>query len=273
MRYGVEIVNLGQYADPRPLLELARAAEAAGWEGLFVWDHLAYAWGAPSGDPWIALAAIAAITTWLKIGAAVAPLPRYRPHMLALSLATLDLLSQGRLVLGAGLGGVPAEYTAFGERAEPKHLAALLDEGLEVIDRLWSGELVSHHGRHYTVESVTLAPLPIQRPRVPIWIGGESKPALRRAARWDGWIVGGASQDGTMNRTPAQIAAQVAELKQLRTSAAPPQIALTGYTQPGDRALAGEYADAGVTWWLESLHGFRGSHEQLLARVWAGPPA
>ena len=272
MRYGIEIVNFGQYADPRPLLELARAAEENGWEALFVWDHLAYAWGAPSGDPWIALAAVAATTARLRIGAAVAPLPRYQPHVLALSLATLDLLSGGRVVLGVGLGGIPVEYTAFGERAEPKHLAALLDESLGLIDRLWSGEQVSHHSEHYTVEGVTLAPLPVQRPRIPIWVGGESKPALRRAARWDGWIVGGANQDGTMNRTPAQIAGQIAELGRLRASTAPLEVALTGYTQPGDRALAGEFAGAGVTWWLESLHGFRGSHEELLARVRAGPP-
>jgi probable F420-dependent oxidoreductase len=272
MRYGIEIVNLGPYADPRPVVELARAAEEAGWEAVFVWDHLAYAWGAPSGDPWVALAAVAATTTRLKLGTGVAPLPRYRPHVLALSLATLDLLSGGRVVLGVGLGGVPAEYTSFGESAEPKRLAAMLDEGLELIDKLWSGAQVKHHGAHYSVDGVALAPLPAQRPRIPIWVGGESRPALRRAARWDGWIVGGANEDGTMNRTPEQFAEKIAALRGLRARGQAFEVAMTGYTQPGDHSLARAFADAGVTWWLESLHGFRGSHDELLARVRKGPP-
>jgi alkanesulfonate monooxygenase SsuD/methylene tetrahydromethanopterin reductase-like flavin-dependent oxidoreductase (luciferase family) len=272
MRKGIEIVNLGEYADPRPLVALARTAEEAGWEALCVWDHLGFVWGAPSGDPWIALAAVAAVTTRLKLCVAVAPLPRYRPHVLAQALTTLDRLSDGRMVLGAGLGGVAAEYSAFGESSDPKHLASMLDEGLDVISRLWSGRHVTHRGAHYTIEGLTLAPLPLQQPRIPIWIGGESRPALRRAARWDGWIIGGVNQDGTMNRTPEQLAAKVAALRQLRADTTPFEVAMTGYSTPGDDRLVGEFASAGVTWWLESLHGSRGSHEELLARVAAGPP-
>src|SRR5215204_3550273 len=175
MRYGIVMSNLDDYADPRLVIRLARAAEAAGWEAFFVWDHLGFAWGSPSSDPWVSLSALAVSTTHLKLGTAITP-------------RSLDLLSGGRMIFGTGLGGVPEEFTAFGEAGAAKERARMLDEGLAVLDRLWSGEMVTHHGQHYDVENVALAPLPFQRPRIPIWIGGESPPALRRAARWDGWL-------------------------------------------------------------------------------------
>lgn len=275
MHFGIEVATLGEYADPRQVVRLAQAAEAAGWEGLFVWDHLAFAWGAPSGDPWVILAAVAQATRRLRLGPAVTPLPRRRPHLLANTLATLDVLSEGRVIFGAGLGGVPEEFTAFGEAGDPSARAARLDEGLAVLDRLWSGEMVTHHGIYYTVEAVTLAPLPVQRPRLPIWIGGESAPAMRRAARWDDWVVGGADQDGkTMNKTPAQVAEKLAYLRQNRSRSAPFDVSLSGYTtSPSDTARPREFAAVGVTWWVESLHGYRGSFDELLGRVKAGPPA
>ena len=166
-----------------------------------MWDHLAFAWGVPSGDPWVILAAVAQATTHLKLGPAITPLPRRRPHVLANTIATLDLLSEGRVIFGVGLGGVPQEFTAFGEHCPARHRAVQLDEGLQVLDRLWSGKPVTHAGPNYAINEVTLAPLPQQRPRVPIWVGGESRPALRRAARWDGWVIGGDNQDGEMVKT------------------------------------------------------------------------
>jgi probable F420-dependent oxidoreductase len=273
MHYGIEIVTLGDYADPRPVVRLAQAAEAAGWEGLFIWDHLAFAWNVPSGDPWIILAAVAQATNRLKIGTAITPIPRRRPHILANTLATLDLLSGGRVILGVGLGGVPQEFSAFGESDDAKHRATLLDEGLMVLNRLFSGEAVTHHGQSYTINNVTLAPLPIQRPRIPIWVGGESRPALRRAAQWDGWIVGGVNQAGQMITTPQQLGEKLTYIHQHRSESAVFDVALTGYTRPGDTHIPQEFTAVGVTWWLESLHGSRGSFDELLARVTAGPPA
>jgi alkanesulfonate monooxygenase SsuD/methylene tetrahydromethanopterin reductase-like flavin-dependent oxidoreductase (luciferase family) len=181
MRYGIVMSNLDDYADPRLAIRLARAAEAAGWEAFFVWDHLGFAWGSPSSDPWVTLSALAVCTTHLKLGTAITPLARRRPQVVANALGSLDLLSGGRMIFGTGLGGVPEEFTAFGEAGAAKERARMLDEGLAVLDRLWSGEMVTHHGQHYDVENVALAPLPFQRPRIPIWIGGESPPALRRA--------------------------------------------------------------------------------------------
>jgi alkanesulfonate monooxygenase SsuD/methylene tetrahydromethanopterin reductase-like flavin-dependent oxidoreductase (luciferase family) len=115
VRFGIEFTNLVDYADPRAVVRLARRAEASGWEGLFVWDHLGFVWGAPTGDPWIILSAVAASTARLTLGTAVTPLPHRRVQIVANELATLDLLSGGRTVFGAGIGGVLEEFTAFDE--------------------------------------------------------------------------------------------------------------------------------------------------------------
>ncbi len=271
MHFAVEVVNLGQYRNPQPIVELAVAAERAGWEGLFLWDQIPADPAYTSGDPWIALAAVAQATERIRLGTAVTPIPRHRPQVLARTLATLDLLSGGRVTLGAGLGADPAEYQAFGEASNPAVRAQVTDEALDIMTRLWSGEPVSFEGRHFSLRGAALGLQPVQRPRIPIWIGGDSPPALRRAARWDGWIVGGVEIEG-MRLAPEDIEGQVTRIQRARTSSDPFEVAMTGYSEAADRGRPREYADAGVTWWLESLHGFRGSHEALLARVHAGPP-
>ena len=271
MRYGIDVCTLGDYAEPDRVVELARAAEAAGWEALFVWDHVAFAWGVPSGDPWVILGAVAQATTSLRIGTAVTALPRRRPAVLANTVATLDRLSHGRVVLGAGLGGAPAEYTAFGESGEVGVRAAMLDESLDVVTALWSGEQVHHEGRHYQVRDVTLAPLPVQRPRVPVWIGGNSRAAQRRAARWDGWIVGGDDEDNRMSVLPDKLAADIDYIRAQRTADGPFDVALTGVSAGPDDAVPDGYAAAGVTWWLEHIHAYRGTYGDLVARIVAGP--
>jgi alkanesulfonate monooxygenase SsuD/methylene tetrahydromethanopterin reductase-like flavin-dependent oxidoreductase (luciferase family) len=148
MRYGIVMSNLDEYADPRLAIRLARAAEEAGWEAFFVWDHLGFVWGSPSSDPWITLSAVAVSTNHLKLGTAITPLARRRPQVVANALGSLDLLSGGRMIFGAGLGGVTEEYTVFGETGAAKERARMLDEGLAVLDRLWSGEMVTHHGQY-----------------------------------------------------------------------------------------------------------------------------
>jgi len=236
MRYGIVAANLAEYADPRVAVSLARTAEAAGWEAFFVWDHLGFVQGVPSGDPWVILSAVAASTTHLKLGLAVTPLARRRPQVVANALASLDLLSGGRIIFGAGLGGNPEEFTAFGEPGDTKERAAMLDEGLAVLDGLWSGEVVTHRGPHYAVEGVSLAPLPLQRPRIPIWIGGEGAPALRRAARWDGWLAPATSLDGTptMSKSPERVAEMVATIRRYRTTTAHLEVAIDGYSEADD---------------------------------------
>src|SRR3954453_11406062 len=199
VRFGICLANIGTYSDPRVGVRVAAAAEAAGWEGVFTWDHLAFVWDAPAADPWIVLSAIAAATAQGRIGPAIPPVPRRRPHVLAHQIATLARLSGGRVIFGAGLGGSAAEFENFGEPTDAKIRAEMLDEGLDVMKRLWSGEPVTHRGKHYTVEGVSYAPTPVQA-HVPVWIGGNRPRSLRRAARWDGWLADSGAPTGGMVR-------------------------------------------------------------------------
>src|SRR6478752_7140888 len=171
MRSAICLSNFGTYADPNVPVRLAEAAEASGWDGVFIWDHLSFTWGPPAADPCTVLAAVAASTDRVRLGTAVTPVARRRPHVLAHQVATLDNLSGGRVTFGAGLGGSTSEFGKFSEPVNAKVRAAMLDEGLDLLRRFWSGEEVTHHGGHYTVDGVTLAPAPVQE-RVPIWIGG-----------------------------------------------------------------------------------------------------
>lgn len=266
MRFGVCLASLGTYADPRNAVRVARAAEGAGWDALFYWDHLAFVWGPPAGDPWVTLAAVAASTERIRIGTAVTPLPRRRPHVLAAQLATLDVLSDGRVTFGAGLGGVPEEFGAFGEPTGERVRAEMLDEGLDVVRALLAGERVEHRGAHYTVDGVTLRPSPVQRP-LPIWIGGRSPRAQRRAARFDGWLADTSDEHG-MVMSPDDVRSGVARIARGGGF----DVGVMGYTHgPGDE-LAGAYREAGATWWLENVHDLRGPLDRMLARVAAGPP-
>jgi alkanesulfonate monooxygenase SsuD/methylene tetrahydromethanopterin reductase-like flavin-dependent oxidoreductase (luciferase family) len=272
MHYAIEVVPFGIYSNPRNVITLAQAAEKAGWEGLFVWDHLGYVSGIAGSDPWVTLAGVAATTSSLKLGVEISPLPRSRPHVLIQTLVSLDVLSQGRVIFGAGLGYVPEEFSLFGESADLKLRAAMLDEGLDILNCFMTGNAVNHHGEHYIVDNVTLVPLPVQRPRIPIWIGGRSHPALRRAARWDGWVMSGAGTGGTMKRTPEELAIKVAEIYGNRSIENPIDIAISGYSTPDQSSIPRQYELAGATWWLESLSEERGSVDEMLARTIAGPP-
>ncbi len=270
MHYGIEVVPFGDFSDPRAIVRLARAAEAAGWEGLWIWDHMLIPYGA--GDPWITLAAVAASTRAIKLCPGVAPLPRYRPHLLARMLAGLDILSQGRVIFGTG-AGVGPDFVPFGEPGEDKIRAEMLDEGLELLAGLLSGQETTQHGKYYRAEAVRLVPSPVQKPRIPVWIGGGSQPALRRAASWDGWIMGTVDEKSSLTQTPEQIAAKVDIIRQQRTCEAPFDVAIDGVSKAGGRGLAGEFESAGATWWFECIHLLRGSEGELIRRIKAGPPA
>jgi probable F420-dependent oxidoreductase len=264
VRYGLCLSNFGTFGDPRNVVRVAEEAEAAGWEALLIWDHLSFVWGPPAADPWVALAAVAARTDKLVLGTKLTPLPRRRPHVLAHQVATLDVLSNGRAVFAAGIGGVEREFTAFGEPADARLRAQMLDEGLDVLRALWSGETVEHHGEHYTVDGVQLQPRPVQK-RLPIWIGGNSPPALRRAARFDGWAADSESPEG-MRLSPEEVAAKVASMGRSGDGF---DVVVNGQQHWADPA---DYAAAGATWWLENLHDMRGPLDELLAVVRAGPP-
>lgn len=272
VRCGLSVATLGDFGDPRLVMRFARRAEEAGWDALFVWDHLAYAWGVPAGDPWVILSAVAATTTRLLLGPAVTPLPRRRLQTLAQTIVTLDQLSEGRVVFGVGLGGVPEEFERFGESGDARERAAMLDEGLPLLERLLRGESVDHTGAYYTLHGISLQPRAMQAPRPPIWVGGESRAALRRAARYDGWVFSADDENAAMVKSPEQVAEMVAAIQKARSATTPFAVAMTGVSAPGDGALVARYAAAGVTWWLESIHGFRGSAGEMEERIAAGPP-
>jgi probable F420-dependent oxidoreductase len=263
MQCGLLVANVGSYSDPRNVVQLALAAESAGWESLLIWDHLGFVWGPPAADPWVTLAAVAASTSTLIVGTGITPVPRRRPQVLAHQVATLDVLSGGRVVFGAGLGGVPSEFIAFGEEDAPRVRAEKLDEGLDVLRRLWSGERVEHRGRHYQVNGVTLAPPPVQQP-IPIWIGGNSARARARAARFDGWFADTSTAE-QMSVMPDELAELAARLPVGDGF----DVVVHGYSDQVDPRT---YEAVGTTWWLEDIHDRRGPFDELLRLVEAGPP-
>ncbi len=192
--------------DPADLVRLGIGAERAGLDGYFLWDHLVHSdsgEGPPIVDPWQVLAVVAARTSRIKLGTMITPVARRRPWKLAKEVTTLDLLSGGRVILGVGLGDpAHAEFGLFGEPTDRRVRAELLDEGLDVLAGLWTGQPFSHEGKHFTVGPVRFSPTPVQRPRVPIWVGGvlPAGGPLARAARW---VAGGIRAAGRWRGPPA----------------------------------------------------------------------
>jgi alkanesulfonate monooxygenase SsuD/methylene tetrahydromethanopterin reductase-like flavin-dependent oxidoreductase (luciferase family) len=266
IRFGLHVPQLGVLGEATQLVDLARRAETAGWDGFFVWDHLMHAGDLPACDPWVALGAIAVSTHRLRLGPLVTPLPRRRPWKVAREAATLDRLTDRRSVLGVGIGTDRyREFTAFAEPATTDTTrAALLDEGLEVITALWRGERVTYEGDHLAVVDVVQVPRPRQQPRIPIWCatGWPHRAPLRRAARWDGVVPVG-------QLTPSDVAALRVEIDGHRTATTPFDVALP--TSAATTTAIADYEAAGVTWWLVSLDP-RAELQRLRTLVDEGPP-
>jgi alkanesulfonate monooxygenase SsuD/methylene tetrahydromethanopterin reductase-like flavin-dependent oxidoreductase (luciferase family) len=232
-------VNLPIIVNAQTLARLAAEAEAAGWDGVFVWDCLS---GNPEQelekqeiyDPWITLTAIATSTRRVRLGTMVTPLSRRRPWKVARETVTLDHLSQGRLILPVGLGAAGDwGFTKVGEEMDRKIRAERLDEALAILAGLWSGQAFSYTGRHYQVQEMTFVPPPVQRPRIPIWVvGAWPRPkSLRRALQWDGILPAksAAYQQGSFTEmTPADIQ----ELKTYIEQHRPPNLATHGLYIP-----------------------------------------
>lgn len=198
MRFGLSIAFIA----PEEYAPLAKAAEAAGFYAASLSDHLIYPKtlskpypytedGVPRftetdnfPDPWIAVAAMAAVTTTLRFYTNVFVLPMRNPFHVAKTLASVSCFSNGRVALGIGMGWMPEEFACAGEAFEKR--GARADEMLSVMKALWTGDMVEHHGRFYDFPPVRMRPMPVKP--IPIYVGGFSEPALRRAARADGWI-------------------------------------------------------------------------------------
>jgi alkanesulfonate monooxygenase SsuD/methylene tetrahydromethanopterin reductase-like flavin-dependent oxidoreductase (luciferase family) len=279
MRFGVDISPAGPWGDPRTLAELARLAEDAGWDGVFVEDYVVYRDGHETYDPWIALAAVALATERVRIGPMVTPLPRRRPALVAAQAMTLDHLSGGRVVLGVGSGDPSSvDFTRLGEEPDARARGDSLDEALAVIDGLWAGRPLAHRGERFRVDDVALRPQPVQRPRIPIWVGGRltARRPRERALRWDGACLYRAEPPDWDDLTPDDVAALRAEVARARGTAEGYDIAVGGRQPEADRAAEARYvtalAAAGATWWHEFLAP-ETPLERVRAHIAAGPLA
>jgi len=276
LRTAIGVPNVGEYGDPRVVAELARTAEEAGWDGLFLWDHILYwqpSW--PLVDPWIALSAAAMSTHRIRLGVLMTAVARRRPWILARQTTSLDLLTRGRLIMGAALGSMSKEYTAFGEDADLRVRAKLLDEGLEVLAGLWLGEPLRFAGQHLQVNDAVMRPVPMQRPRIPIWVGGgwPHRAPFRRAARWDGMMPTHTDYGKGETMPPSELAKITEFVAEERGSLEHFEIAVEGQTAPSHAAeVVRAYADVGLTWWVEAIGWWRGPLSTMRARIEAGPP-
>jgi alkanesulfonate monooxygenase SsuD/methylene tetrahydromethanopterin reductase-like flavin-dependent oxidoreductase (luciferase family) len=269
VRFGLFFPPFDELADVALLGALAAEAEASGWDGVFVWDHVMYGEERAVADPWMALTAIALATERVRLGPLVTPLARRRPWNVARQVAVLDRLSGGRAVLGVGLGGDGhRELSGFGEETDPRARAALLDEALDVVVALWSGAPIDHAGARFRLDRALVLPTPRQAPRPPIWVADvwPARAPLRRAPRFDG--VFPISRDEPI--AGDDLRALMAYVDERRTSDGPFDLVVTGAPDVSPSRLD-ELAGAGVTWWLASLRLGAGAQD-LRAVAAAGPP-
>jgi alkanesulfonate monooxygenase SsuD/methylene tetrahydromethanopterin reductase-like flavin-dependent oxidoreductase (luciferase family) len=248
-RRGLFIAPFDELSDPHVLVELAIAAEERGWDGLFLWDHIAYREPVEAvADPWIVMSAIAARTERVLLGPLVTPVARRRVQKVARETVTLDQLSRGRLVFGVGLGSDGSgELAPFGEELDPRKRAVMLDDGLTRLTELWAGEF---------------QPTPVQHPRIPIWVAAKwpNRRPVRRAVRWDGLFP--IELPG-----PEALAELAAEIERDRDGG------LTGFDLVIEIAAGAEVApwrSAGATWVLTEF-GMQPRVREIREVIEAGP--
>ncbi len=278
MQYGFVIPG----GDAHEILEMAREAEVAGWDGVFYWDAISIEGAGPMFDPWAMLAAMAMRTERVRIGAMLTPPSRRRPWKLARETVTVDVLSSGRLIVPLGLGALDdGGFGKVGEVTDRKERAEMLDESLAILMGLWSGQPFSFSGQHYHVKEMTFLPSPIQSPRIPIWIVGAwpRTKSIQRALRYDGLLPAKVDEKGVLAEvTPDDIRAMKAYSAEHRTQMTPFDIIWEGETPGDDRARAVElvrpWAEAGATWWLESRWSNPAPRlNEARVRIRQGPPS
>ena len=274
MKYGFVLPA----SDARTAADFAYDAEQAGWDGFFVYEPV---WGI---DAWVSLTAAAMRTERIRLGTDLTPLSRMRPWKLASETVTLDHLSGGRVTLAVGLGAIDTGFAEFGEQTDRRTRAELLDEGLDILTGLWRGQPFNYDGKHYKIKETTFypPPPPVQQPRIPIWTVGAwpRMKSMRRVLRCDGILPCVIDQQGqSSDLTPDHLRAIKEYVVANRTLTSPFDIVIEGET-PGDdpakaTAIAGQWADAGATWWIESRWELARDSEGLKAvreRILQGPP-
>jgi alkanesulfonate monooxygenase SsuD/methylene tetrahydromethanopterin reductase-like flavin-dependent oxidoreductase (luciferase family) len=264
--------------EPAEAVELGRLAEEHGWDGVFMAEPV---WGT---DPWATLAAISMVTSRIRLGTMLTPPSRRRPWTLASQVATLDRLSGGRAILSVGLGALDSGFESFGEVTDRRARAELLDESLEVVTGLWSGEPFAFEGRHVHVSESTFFPglPPVQRPRVPIWVvAAWRRPrSMARALRYDGILPCIVENGQVRTLTPDELRSLRAEIEVERGTLEGFDLVVEGTTPLDDPAAAQatveQWIEAGATWWMESNwepYGREDGAAILRDRIEAGPPS
>ena len=282
MRFGFVM----PFGDAGVVADFAALAESTGWDAIFAWEAV---WG---DDAWIALTA-AMLTDRIRLGTMLTPIPRLRPWDLASRASSLDRLSNGRVIVGAGLGALHEGWTAFEADEGRRVRAEKMDEGLTIYAGLMAGQPFSHEGRHYTVTPTNfmLPAPPVQQPHPPVWVVGAAKvgaarqPSLERAARWQGWLPQVVDGDWRGSpRSPEELASLTGEVRRMREDAGLSMehfdVCIEGEFYGCDAANAPEpdlaaWAEAGATWWIEgawSLENNPAGQAELERRVQAGPP-
>ena len=274
MKYGF-VLPMG---DARTAAELAQLAEFAGWDGFFVWEPV---WGI---DAWVSLAAAAMTTQRIRLGTMLTPLSRMRPWKLASESATLDNLSNGRVIISVGLGAPDTGFEAFGEVTDRKTRAELLDEGLDILTGLWKGQPFNYQGKHYPVKETNFfpPPPPVQQPRIPIWVVGawRSTKSLQRALKYDGLLPTVIDPEkGARQASPEELSRIKAYIDANRSDSTHFDIVVEGET-PGDdparaAAILHPWLQAGATWWIEGMWSLTDAADgpaRLRQRLEQGPP-
>ncbi|TMB83984.1 MAG: LLM class flavin-dependent oxidoreductase [Chloroflexi bacterium] len=276
MKFGFIITG----GEAREQVELARAAEAAGWDAVFTWDGIHVGDEVETYDPWALMGAMALATERVRLGAIISPLSRRRPWKVARETTTVDRLSNGRLVLPVGLGAMDDRgITALGEAPDRRTRAERLDEALEILIGLWSGEPFGYSGRHYQFEPMAFRPTPVQRPRIPIWVVGAwpSQRSMSRVLRYDGLLPYWLPKTTGLARpeTPVQLT-EMRDWIAARRNLDGFEITMEGSTSATDASSAAAvvqpWAEAGATWWIESDWDNL-EVEPMRRRIEAGPPS
>jgi len=278
MKFAIYTPNFGNYRNPLDLAEVAKKAETAGWDGFFLWDHLAFMEGlnVPVFDPWIALSAVAMKTEKIKIGPLITPISRRRPWKLAREVVSLDHLSNGRLILGVGLGAPDYDFVTFAEDFDSSIRAKKLDEGLDVLLGFLSGKDFSYEGDYYQIKNVKFIPAPVNK-KIPIWVAGmwPNKKPFHRAARYDG--VFPISINYTQQLTPDDVR-DVLDFMSMHHKITPNYDVVISGNTPKNRSdaidIIKSYEKVGVTWWCENINLLRSkkSLKEMIERVCQGPP-
>ncbi len=259
MKYGLSLPNGGP--SPIDIIQLAPLTEASGWDGLFLEDYIIWQGHqeVPTYDPWVLLTGMAVMTKSIRLGTMVTPLTRRRPWKVASECTTLDLISNGRMILGVGLGDTTSgedSFSIFGEVVDNQTRANMLDECLEIISGIWGPDPFQYNGKFYHVKEVNMLPKPIQKPSIPIWVGGAYpfEGPMRRAARWNGSCL---YKHKVHFLQPEDLRDIKGFIESNRTSDEPYDFILGGCKRWDNEEKQIQYmrsmAEAGMTWWMEYI--------------------